>query len=162
MSQKRSTITCRAVFTAVTALLLIFIFGNSSAEGEESGQLSLMVTQWLNGLLERLSIPLELSHHTVRKLAHFTEYSLLGASLTGTVWSWSRGEWHMSRVWLPLVCGAVIAAADEWLQTFVPDRCGCVSDALLDFSGVLWAALAVSGILILLRRNTARKEQKTE
>ncbi len=138
--------------TAVTVLLLAFIFGNSAAEGEDSGQLSLLVTQWLNGLLDSLHAPFDLSHHFVRKLAHFTEYSLLGASLTVTARAWRSAPWRMGMVWLPLVCGAVTAALDEWLQTFVPDRHGCVSDALLDFCGVLWAALAVSALFAYGRR----------
>lgn len=149
----------RAVSTAVTVLLLAFIFGNSAAEGEDSGRLSLMVTQWLNGLLDRLNAPFDLSHHVVRKLAHFTEYSLLGASLTATVRAWRSAPWHMGMVWLPLVCGAVTAALDEWLQTFVPDRHGCVSDALLDFCGVLWAALAVAAVFAAYRRRNSEPDK---
>lgn len=156
MISGRFRVICRAVFTTITALLLMFIFGNSAAEGEDSGQLSLLVTQWLNSALERMGIPLELSHYAVRKLAHFTEYSLLGASMTVTIWSWRSRPWPMGAVWLPLLCGGITAALDEWLQTFVPDRNGCVSDALLDFSGILWAALAASVILVLIERRGKR------
>jgi len=161
MISRKATIICRAVFTATTALLLMFIFGNSAAEGEDSGQLSLMVTQWLNAVLERLGIPLELSHQFVRKLAHFTEYSLLGASLTFAIWSWCGQVWSYLRIWLPVLCGAGIAGLDEWLQTFVPDRHGCISDVLLDTAGVLWAVLAASAVIhYICRRANKDNTQK--
>ena len=154
--QKNATI-YRALFSATTVLLLAFIFGNSAADGEESGSLSLMVTQWLNGILEWLDAPFALSHHAVRKLAHFTEYSALGASFTALVWAWRNKPWHMKNVWLPLLLGGATACADEWLQTFVPDRHGCVSDALLDFCGVLWASLAVSALLLMAQKRASSK-----
>lgn len=148
----------RAAFTGSTVLLTIFIFVNSATDGEHSGRLSLMITQWLNGALDSLGCSLELSHHAVRKLAHFTEYSALGASLTAAVWAWSRSPWHFLRVWAALLCGAVTAAADEWLQTFIPGRCGCISDALLDFCGVAWAAAVVGVWLSLLSKRKISTE----
>jgi len=146
----------RAVFTALTVLLTVLIFGSSSADGETSSGLSLLVTQWLNNALEFLHIPVVLPHLLVRKLAHFAEYSLLGALLTATVQAWSRKPWKFRYVWLPIVIGGCLASLDEWLQTFVPERCGCVSDVLLDMSGVLWAAAAVSLLLCYRSRKTIR------
>ena len=158
MRKKSSVIVCRVVFSAITALLLIFIFGNSAVEGEDSGSLSMMVTMWLNSALEWMRIPIVLSHQFVRKLAHFTEYSLLGASMTAMMWSWISKPWCMRNVFVPLLCGGIAAGFDEWLQTFVPDRCGCVTDALLDFSGVLWAALAASALLLHSEKKAAGRE----
>ncbi len=140
----------------MTVLLTAFIFGNSSADGDTSSGLSLLVTQWLNGVLEWMNIPLQLSHHFVRKLAHFTEYSLLGGLLTASLWAWRNKPWHFRLVWIPVVIGGCMASLDEWLQTFVPDRHGCVPDALLDLSGVAWAAAAVS-LFIKLRSDSKRE-----
>ncbi len=137
----------RIVYSVLTAALLVFIFGNSSADGEASSELSLMVLGWANGLLEALKLPITLSHHFIRKLAHFTEYSLLGALLTATTASWRRRQWCFRSVWIALVFGSTTASLDEYLQTFVSGRHGSPLDVLLDFSGVLWAALAVSALL---------------
>ncbi len=144
----------RIVFTLLTVLLLIFIFGNSAADGDDSSSLSLRVTEWLNASLSALSIPLELSHAFVRKLAHFTEFSALGFLLTMTVWSWQKEaeSWRFCKVWISLAGGLAAACIDEYLQTFVPERHGCIADALLDFSGVLWAALAAAAIIAAVSR----------
>lgn len=152
---------CRIIFTALTALLLVFIFGNSAADGEQSSDFSLLVTEWLNNLLEGINIPLRLPHLLVRKLAHFSEYSLLGALLTATVCSWRKRNWHFGNVWLPIVCGVCVASADEFLQTFVPERSGNAYDVLLDFSGVLWAAIAASAVIcrLIKRKSSKGKEE---
>lgn len=153
---KKRTI-CRAVFTTLTVLLLAFIFGNSSADGEQSTEFSLIVTQWLNGVLESMNIPIVLPHLLVRKLAHFSEYSVLGILLTATVCSWRKRAWRFGTVWLPIVCGLCVASADEYLQTFVPERSGNAYDVLIDFSGVLWAAIAASAVIVLKIRKKQSK-----
>lgn len=147
----------RIVFTTLTVLLLVFILGNSAADGNESARLSLIVTQWLNGVLESMRIPLVLPHLLVRKLAHFSEYSLLGALLTATVCSWRRQPWQFGAVWLPIVCGLCAASADEYLQTFIPERSGNIYDVLINFSGVLWAAMAASALIIFIMRRRSQK-----
>jgi len=145
---------CRITFSLLTVLVLMFIFGNSAADGENSSELSLLVTQWINSCLSGIGIPLELPHAVVRKLDHFTEYSVLGALLVMTVWAWCRAgvRWKFSWVWIALVCGLCTACLDEYLQTFVPQRCGSPADAALDFCGILWAASVVSALLARGRR----------
>ena len=146
----------RAVFTTLTALLVAFIFGNSSADGETSSGLSLVVTRWLNSAFDWLHIPLELSHLFVRKLAHFASYSLLGGLLTATAASWRVKQWRFTLVYIPIVLGVLISSLDEYLQSFIPGRCGCVQDVLLDMSGVVWAAAAVS--LLIAHRSKCKGE----
>lgn len=147
----------RVIFTLLTVLVLVFIFGNSATTGDDSSQLSLIVTEWLNGLLKAFGLRFELTHTVVRKLAHFTEYSVLGILLTATTWSWlserSRRFW---RVWLPLLGGLLTATLDELLQTRVNGRYGCVADVILDFAGVLWAALTASALLVLIETKKKR------
>ena len=107
-----------------------------------------------------MHIPIQLPHLLVRKLAHFSEYSLLGILLTATVCSWRKKEWKFGAVWLPMVCGICVASADEYLQTFVPERSGNAYDVLLDFSGVLWAAMAASALIVLINRRASSKNGK--
>lgn len=134
----------------MTVLLTAFIFLNSGADGETSFGLSAVVTQWLNSALEWARIPIELSVHFVRKLAHFAEYSLLGGLLTATVWAWRAKPWRFSLVWISIVIGGCMATLDEFLQSFTPDRNGQFPDVLLDLCGVAWTASAVS-LLIGIR-----------
>ena len=137
----------RTVCTALTVLLAAFILLNSSADGETSSGLSLAVTNLLNTVFDRLSIPLVLSEHFIRKAAHFTFYSLLGGLTTVTVSLWRSKPWRFGCVLMPIIICVCFASFDEWIQTLVPGRCGCISDVLLDTCGVTWAALAVSLII---------------
>jgi len=87
----------------------------------------------------------------VRKLAHFTEYAVLGALL------WL--DWRLlgrDGLLLPLGAGLLFAAGDELLQTFIPGRSGELLDVLLDFSGVLAAVLPAR--LIRKRKENKRRE----
>ena len=87
-------------------------------------------------------------HALVRKLAHFTEYFILGGLLYLDWRLLNRG-----RVILPLGAGLIFAAADEYLQTFIPGRGGEILDTLLDFCGV---AAAFTAALLLRRRRGGR------
>ncbi len=125
-----------------TALWLWFIYARSAQSAVVSDRESGAVLELLRKLVPFVNMLL------VRKLAHFTEYAVLGALL------WL--DWRLlgrGRLLLPLGAGLLFAAADEFLQTFIPGRSGEVLDVLLDFSGVLAAVL-----LARLIRN--RKEKK--
>lgn len=123
---------------AVTALWICFIYARSAQPAEQSGEES---SRWL--ILLRRLIP-SISLHAVRKLAHFTEYWILGALLALDWRLWGRGGF-----WLPLIPGLAVAASDELLQTFIPGRSGQLSDVLLDCFG---AACAVLPVWLLCRR----------
>lgn len=82
----------------------------------------------------------------IRKCAHLTEYAIL-ASL---VWRACRKpKWQDPRPWMWSQAGIAIwvamfyATTDEFHQTFVPSREGCVRDVMIDSSG------AVVGIIAL-------------
>jgi VanZ family protein len=68
----------------------------------------------------------------LRKLAHLTEYAVLGALL-------ARALPELAAQWL----GTAYAAADELHQHFVPGRHGALLDVAIDATGVL------AGILLL-------------
>ena len=92
----------------------------------------------------------------VRKLAHFSEYAVLGGlyaaairlSLNGRS---GRGAAAL-RTGLPLLLGLAYAAGDEWHQAFVPGRGPAVRDVLIDFAGVLAGTLLVLAAAALCRR----------
>ena len=132
-----------ALSLTVTVLWLWFIYSrslqNAEASDAESGALL--------GLLEQF-LPF-LDMYLVRKLAHFTEYFILGSLLFLDWRLLGRGS-----LWLPLAAGLLFAASDELLQTRVPGRSGQLSDVLLDFCG---AALAVC---LLYLFNHIRKNHK--
>jgi VanZ family protein len=85
----------------------------------------------------------------VRKCAHLTEYAVLALLLWRALHKppgpgVARWRWPVAGLVLALV--ALYAASDEFHQTFVPSREGCVTDVVLDTIGgalgllCLWTA----------------------
>lgn len=138
----------------LTVLWLGFIFSRSAKSAElssaESESLLDLARRLFPALAERL--PRVELHRLLRKLAHFTEYSVLGALLQTDclLLGGRRALW-------PLLLGLGAACADEYLQTFFPGRSGALRDVLLDLAGV---ALGV-GLTLLLRRRKERTRRGT-
>jgi len=71
---------------------------------------------------------------------HMTEYAVLVSLAVVTLRRGNIGS-RDSRIWLAFAFAVVFAASDEWHQTLVPGRDGCVRDVLIDTGGALLAAL---------------------
>jgi VanZ family protein len=83
-------------------------------------------------------------HLIVRKIAHFTEYGILGY-LAVRAFRTSPGT-YLSRYWFVLSFSIVVlyALIDEYHQSFVPSRTASIYDSLIDMTGGLT-------VLLLLR-----------
>ncbi|MDO4291588.1 MAG: VanZ family protein [Eubacteriales bacterium] len=130
----------------VPALCMIYvIFSFSAQSGAESGQLSLTVAQKLvraaGELLDKELDPAQIAHYAelihfyVRKLAHFTEYFLLGMSVALPLY-----VYRLRGFWLVLAAGffcAAFAGLDEYHQSFVAGRTPSLRDVAIDTAGSL-------------------------
>lgn len=135
----------RVLFTIALVATVFFIFSNSLEIAKESSARSQQVMQVINEQLAKVDIQ-PVSEHTVRKLAHFLEFSLLGFWFMLCLRVYTC---HFVRhVSWPLFFGLLTAVTDETIQLYVPGRSSSVRDVLLDFSGVLTGL--VSALLILL------------
>ena len=128
-------------------LIWIFvIFLHSLQPSDISGSKS----KWVLALLQRL-VPFELTEHFIRKLAHFTEFAVLGV-LAGALF----GS-HFKHLWAGLLfaamTGIVTALCDETIQLFVEGRSGQIQDVWLDVAGASTGALLALGVQALRRRN---------
>lgn len=124
-----SKATKRIFWLTLTAACLVLIWGNSCLTGEESGELSGGLMEWISH-----NMPWLISRELVlRKLAHFTEFALLGFALGGAVRSFGlRG----SLPWLVTLFTVLLCACvDETIQIFVPGRGSSLIDAWIDFGG---------------------------
>ena len=117
---------------------LIFIWGNSLLPGEISGAVSDFVKNILAAIFEQGKPEPENSGFLLRKLAHFTEFTMLGLCLC-----WLFGMLGKGRL-LPFLCGAAAACVDETIQLFVPDRGPSVRDVCIDSSGVLLGVILLT------------------
>lgn len=128
-----------SVTLLATGLWIWFIFARSAKTANESIAESAAFSAFLIRLFPWLT------HHAIRKLAHFSEYFILGGFLFA--------DWRMLRsglVLLPFGFGAAVACVDEFLiQRNTSGRSGELRDVLLDSVGV---AVAVGICLLLFKR----------
>lgn len=153
MKKRTSLILLRCFLLLLICLQLFFIFGFSAEDAQKSDETSQQVTEKIakvvvddfeklpeaeqQEVIQRIDPP-------VRKVAHFTEFGVLGGLIFLLFLTFPIPMW-LSYLFSTLSV-ALFGALDEWHQTFVPGRSGQVRDMLIDASG----ALLVSSVLFLL------------
>ena len=126
------------------------IFSFSSRTAEESTEDSSFVGEMIGRIFVKdfEELPKEEQEEFIsgisfaeRKLAHFTEYAVLGVLLMNAGLYYKKKKSDTA-----VICffiGAVYAASDEIHQLFVPGRAGMVTDCAIDSAGVLAGVLLV-------------------
>lgn len=77
----------------------------------------------------------QIIHGYVRKIAHFTEYSILAFLAVRALSMSAPGFLQKWRYILAIVFVAFIASLDEFNQSYEATRTGAFSDVILDISG---------------------------
>ena len=162
-----------SLLLVIAVMVMIFCF--SAQTGTQSGAMSGKITTWVLNLgvpgfgdfsPEKQEAIRSAVGFAVRKLAHFSEYALLGFSLMLHIaqigkkiavrlpWLWSWG------------IGTLYAASDEFHQGFVAGRGPSVRDVMIDSAGVIAGALLICALLhkrgktAIIRKNL-QKDEKT-
>lgn len=157
MSLRLKLFRITAVILLILQMTLIFCF--SAQKADKSKDLSESFTYKILSLLypdfsemeENEQIELtEYFQFYVRKLAHFGLYALLGLYSFLNFVSY-RGLPFVFRCIFAFLLSALYAVSDEYHQTFVDGRVGCVQDVIIDSSGAL-VAIVFTVIIILLSR----------
>ncbi|SEA03217.1 VanZ like family protein [Lachnospiraceae bacterium NK3A20] len=141
-------------------LVMIMIFGFSAQPADESGDLSIEVTErivhTINYRLHMNWSPEEQVHYVekaefyVRKLAHFSEYCLLAITLAIPLYVYGvRGGWLFL---LTILLCFVYACSDEYHQSFISGRSPQLRDVLIDTAGGLLGTLLSHPFLVLGRK----------
>lgn len=144
--------------------LYLIIFNFSAQTGEESGSVSreisiicveLMETisgkDWSQDFTEELAAYFE---HPIRKLAHFSEYAVMGILVRYILAQWVQKKGKVR--WLGVLWIFLSAALDEFHQLFVPDRYGSLADVFLDTLGGVFGILLCS---LVIRRILNQKSK---
>lgn len=127
------------LFIVITIFVIGFIWWNSSQNGEESSDISQGILYEIMQLLAKIGVSTDITEHIVRKLAHFTEFTVLGILLSiDTVLILKNIRQHL---WIPAFVGLLVALIDETIQLFPTGRSSAVTDVWLDFSGVVFGIL---------------------
>ena len=155
MEQRKTSpwlIAFRVIFTFALIACIAFIFRNSLETGAQSSMRSQELMALLNELLGKVHLG-PLSEHTIRKLAHFAEFTMEGFLLMLCLRVYtSHFVRHMS--W-PLLGGMTTALTDETIQRFIPNRTSAVTDVWIDMAGVVCGLFVALIILLIVRLLTA-------
>lgn len=156
----RLIVVARILFTLCIVGTIIFIFSNSAQVAQVSSGRSGEITMKLNELLGRLHPRFQLTEHIVRKLAHLTEYMMLGFWLMLTLRVYTKRV--VSHISWPLFFGLLVPVADESIQMFTDGRSAEVRDVLIDFSGVLLGLFVALLLLLFIRMISILIKNKAE
>lgn len=124
--------------------ILGFIWGNSLLPAEISQAFS----DWVKALLfPAAGGEMQTGSGLLRKIAHFTEFTALGAVLC-----WLFGMLEKKIYW-PFLLGFGAACVDETIQRFSPGRSPALQDVAIDTAGVaVGIGLLMTGYYLLRKR----------
>ena len=140
MNRKKTTYLIGAMLLLAVCMAAVYFF--SAQNGGQSARLSQRALQWIElyfpqgyALLQQHGRP----EYLLRKLAHFTEYALLG--VVSCFLLKRRLPFGKSAGGAVLFC-FLFAVTDEVHQLFVPGRDGNITDVCIDTAG------AAAGVLL--------------
>lgn len=133
-------------------LTVLFIFSRSLANTEKSQEESDAVKEVVEPILSPVVGEENVSDKLIRKLAHFTEFSWLGAELSVLLWWWRS---RRPQTYLNITFFAVlIALCDETIQIFT-DRGPQIQDVWIDIAGAVFGfaiVLSIRGVVCWITR----------
>ena len=145
----------RAWLTVCIALgvFTLLIWGNSMRTATQSAQQSESVLTWITPFLSVLNFQTEGFHTVLRKLAHISEYGLLGVLWATELWLGAHTQKGRGAV-IRLGFCMLTAFLDETIQLFTPGRSGEVRNIWIDTWGALLGILVVclTGFVINRKR----------
>ena len=148
----------RIILIILLLCTFFIIFGFSSQNGEQSGGISRKVTEIIlkassnyNKLEEeKKEIILYKTESIIRKVAHFSIYTVDGFLLMGLLSTYKiQDKW---RLIMTIGIGILYAMSDEFHQSFSPGRTPKVTDVYIDTLGIIVGALLVILIRMIYKK----------
>ena len=149
------------ILRSILIILLIgvffIIFRFSNQDGEKSGKISREITETVTQNVKSIQKlektekkkVLDKIEHYIRKLAHFSIYTLVGI-LTMSLMS-TYELIYVKKIGISFFIGVIYAISDEIHQAFIFDRTAAVTDVFIDSGGVIFGILIVIGIIYLYK-----------
>ncbi|MGO9539255.1 MAG: VanZ family protein [Terriglobales bacterium] len=142
----------RAWWPAVVWIVLITFESSDYFSSQNTGSLLYTIATRLFGHIDLYKF--DVFHHYLRKTGHVVGYGMLSLLLLRG-WRATLGRIHallLRAILLSWLGTAIVAALDEWHQSYIPSRTGSVWDVALDsVAGVAFLVLAY----FWLRRSAA-------
>jgi len=172
MEENNSTKKHKKIRILLRVLIIISVavaWGHSMLPAQESSQESGFVLELLKPLLTVVMPEEMVTGLFIRKLAHFSEYAILGIEMTAyTALIFSSRKTNMTEktdkkealrlATNTLFGGVAVALIDETIQIFSPGRGPEIADVWLDVAGFVFGSLIVALICFLVKR---RKQKST-
>lgn len=157
----------RIILSILILTNFIAIFGFSEQNGEQSTSLSRNITldvlntfgDYNEPLTETQEVQVLNVEHIIRKLAHFTIYTILGLLLMSLTETFDFT--NKKRLLLSVLIGFIYACLDEFHQSFTPGRTPLFTDVFIDTLGVIVGSLIVL-ICVKIIQNKRNKKLKKE
>lgn len=156
------------ILRIILVILLIgtfgIIFGFSSQDAKQSSGVSKKVTEAITSGIksiqekpqnEKIKI-LSKIEHIIRKIAHFSIYTVVGILLMSLCKTFNIKE--INRLSISLIIGVIYASSDEIHQCFTPGRGPQVTDVIIDTMGVLLGILLVMLVVKVYVNVTEKKK----
>lgn len=143
-----------------TIVTLIFIWVQSVLPGDISSQQSGFVMGIVRPFLELFTGKGNVTEHLVRKLAHFTEFSVLGveAGFIFGIYIRKRSLNAWTALLKAVVSCALAAFIDETIQVF-SGRGPAITDVWIDTAGALLGAAIVLLVISLTEKGREANER---
>lgn len=150
------------ILIAAIVLTVLFIFSNSLKPKDQSLEDSNAVGGIISSIFPPDSDIGKFILEYIRKIAHFTEYGLLGIEMALLVIFYFKKRIRAGLISLNL--SLVVAFIDESLQ-YISERGPSISDVWIDVGGFMFFSLIVYAIAFsahLIARLISRKDTKLE
>ncbi len=149
------TVTVLCIILTVT-----FIFSNSFDNKDTSNDKSNKIVEVIKPPVDEVAKKVtgkelkseDLNKYT-RKVAHFTEFAILGIELMILMLLIEKGFTKL--IFMPLFFGLATACTDEFIQSF-NGRSDMVSDVLIDFSGCAFGILITALIFLIIKKHKSK------
>ena len=149
----------RTILSFILVIIwMIVIFTMSSMTSEESNGKSKEV---INTVVEQTNIEnteetVNMLNVPVRKIAHASEYFILGLLIINLIYSITNNKWKTIYYLISILICFLYACTDEYHQTFISGRTGQFIDVLIDTLGAILATI----ICILITKIIIKKEKQ--
>ena len=151
MEEKRASKRFRNIIFSLTAFMMLFAWIHSCFPASISSKESEGVLQFVYGFFKLFGLDRDGAEHVIRKVAHFSEFAVIGGLLLSCAYCFDRLKPHRFYVYV-LFGGLLTAVIDETIQLFVEGRAGMIVDVWIDVGGVVFGSLLMLGFYALYRR----------
>lgn len=157
----------RIIFLILIIINCLIIFNFSNQKAQESGNTSGRVVGIISEIIptiknmpeqEKKEFQENVMQPVIRKLAHFSIYTILGILTMNFMITFKRSFYQCSLV--SVLVGFLYACSDEIHQFFTPGRSCEFRDICIDTLGVITGIIIVILITKFYRKYTSRKSKK--